>query len=146
MEAKFFSGLFEGDSPNGVKLGMGLTGGDFWSRILGCQNLYRGEVYTDVDLERIVASVDISDDTVRVASWFEHERLVAYRYMLRRANVCGDEERSGRAVVQVRFDEAGELVADVDSSVLGLPSDWYCSGHIGLDEIEGVAQLDVEIV
>ena len=30
MDVKFFDSLYEGDSPNGVKLGMGLTGGDFW--------------------------------------------------------------------------------------------------------------------
>jgi hypothetical protein len=146
VEAKFFSGLFEGDSPNGLKLGMSLTGGDFWVRVGGCQNLYRGEGYVDVDLGRIIASVDIGDDTVSVSAWFEHEVPGVYTYMLRRVNVCGDEEQSGRAVVRVRFDEAGELIADADGDVLVLPADWYCGGSIGLDEIEGVYQIDVEVV
>jgi len=146
VEAKFFSGLYEGDSPNGVKLGMSLAGGDFWVRVGGCQNLYRGEGDADVDLGRIVASVDIDVDTISVPACFEHEAAGAYTYMLRRVNVCGDEEQSGRAVVRVRFDEAGEIVADADGDVLVLPADWYCSGHIGLDEIEGVDQIDAEVV
>lgn len=146
MDAKFFSGLFEGDSANGVKLGMSLTGGDFWVRVGGCQNLYRGEGDADVDLRHIVVSIDIGDDMVSVPACFEHEATGAYTYMLRRVNVCGDEEQSGRAVVRVRFDEAGEFVADADGNVLVLPADWYCGGHIGLDEIEGVDQIDAEVV
>jgi len=146
MEVKFFSGLFEGDSPNGVKLGMSLTGGDFWVRICGCQNLYRGEGGASVDLERIVASVDIGDDMVSVPACFEHEATGAYTYLLRRVNVCGDEEQSGRAVVRVRLDDVGELIADPGGGVLGLPADCYCGGHISLDEIEGVDLIDVEIV
>ncbi len=49
MEAKFFSGLFEGDCVNGIKLGMGLTSGDFWPRVNGCLDLYRGESAYDID-------------------------------------------------------------------------------------------------
>jgi hypothetical protein len=49
MEAKFFDSLYEGDSPHGIKLGMGLTGGDFWPRIAGCQVLYRGHGIDRID-------------------------------------------------------------------------------------------------
>ena len=35
MDTKFFDSLYEGDSANGFKLCMGLTGGDFWARASG---------------------------------------------------------------------------------------------------------------
>jgi len=49
MDHAFFNSLFEGDSSNGRKLCMGLTGGDFWARITGCQNLYRGDTALEIN-------------------------------------------------------------------------------------------------
>ena len=92
MDAKFFDGLYEGDSPNGVKLGMGLTGGDFWSRVEGCRNLYRGEGPFDLDFERLVAVGDI--DASQIVSDAAHEAGSVYYYVLRDVNGCGDEVHS----------------------------------------------------
>ena len=55
MDVKFFDSLFEGDSANGVKLCMGLTGGDFWPQIMGCQIIYRGNSIEDIDFENVLA-------------------------------------------------------------------------------------------
>ena len=53
MDAKFFDSLFDGDSPNGIKLCMGITGGDFWAREAGCQNLYRGASIDVIDFDTV---------------------------------------------------------------------------------------------
>jgi len=117
MDAKFFDGLCGGDSPNGVKLGMGLTGGDFWCRPAGCRNLYRGEGPFDVDFDRLVAVADA--DAVRVVSKARHEAGAVYYYALRDVNGCGDETQS-RVMVRVVFDEEGRWVEPGCNDVLCL--------------------------
>jgi len=42
MEAKFFDSLNGGDSAKGIKLCMGITDGDFWTRTEGAAVLYKG--------------------------------------------------------------------------------------------------------
>jgi len=110
MDAKFFDSLFEGDSANGVKLGLGLTGGDFWSRLAGCQNLYRGPNAYDVDFDTILATDDINEVSVTVPNFAGHEALSSYVYVLRRANICGDEEHTSAAAVKVAFDDEGNFI------------------------------------
>ncbi len=107
MNAKFFDGLYEGDSPNGVKLGMGLTGGDFWCRVGGCRNLYRGEGPFDVDFERLVAVGDI--DAGQIVSRAGHEAGAVYYYVLRDVNGCGDELQSN-VMVRAAFDGEGNWI------------------------------------
>ncbi len=132
MDGKFYSGISEGDSPNGVKLGMGLTGGDFWPRAGGCQNLYRGEGDGAVDFSRIVVSVDVGEDLASVPAVFGHDAMGVYVYMLRRVNCCGNEERSERAVVRVGFDGAGELIGSACNVVFGLYADQTTDARIRL--------------
>ena len=132
MDGKFFSGIFEGDCPGGVKLGMSLTGGDFWPRPDGCQNLYRGEGDGLVDVIRIVASVDIGENLVSVPAVFGHDAMGVYVYVLRRANCCGNEEQSERAVVHVRFGGAGELIGSACNIVLGLYAEQITDARIRL--------------
>lgn len=107
MDAKFFDGLYEGDSPNGVKLGMGLTGGDFWCRVEGCRNLYRGGGPFDVDFERLVVVGDI--DANQIVSRAGHEAGAVYYYVLRHVNNCGDEVHSG-TMVRAAFDGDGNWI------------------------------------
>ncbi len=110
MDAKFFDSLYEGDSANGVKLGMGLTGGDFWARLGGCQNLYRGPNAETIDFDTILATRDIEEDSITVPGFTGHQVLSSYVYVLRRTNICGYEERTFRAALKVRFDGQGNLI------------------------------------
>jgi hypothetical protein len=111
MDAKFFSSLYEGDSPNGVKLGMGLTGGDFWPRPNGCQNLYRGPDLSGeaIDFENILASAGISQTQITAPSWLPHLPSTTHFYLVRRANGCGQEEHTLGAAEIIVIDETGEL-------------------------------------
>jgi hypothetical protein len=110
MDVIFFDSLFEGDSVNGIKLCMGLTGGDFWSRVNGCSNLYRGQSIETIDLEGIVAVSGVDCQSITVPPSIEHEAGQIYYYVLRRANICGNETGGFNAVVRISFDINGELV------------------------------------
>jgi len=110
MDAKFFNSLYEGDSANGVKLGMGLTGGDFWAQVAGCQNLYRGPNADDVDFDTLLVVADIDEESLSVPSFAGHQALSSYVYVLRRVNGCGDEEHTFGAAVKVSFDGQGNLI------------------------------------
>ena len=109
MDAKFFDSLFEGDSPNGVKLGMGLTGGDFWPRPAGCQNLYRGRSMESIDFTNVLAVADIAEGVIGPPGWLEHQAATTYFYVIRRANSYGAEERSLGAAVKITLDSNGDL-------------------------------------
>lgn len=110
MEVKFFDGSRGGDSQAGVKLCLGITGGDFWSRIAGCQNLYRGESIHGIDFENPLEVSDPDETLITISSLIEHQAGSVYFYALRKANRCGDEERNLSALVRVDFDEEGELL------------------------------------
>jgi len=110
MDVKFFNSLYDGDSPNGVKLGMVLTGGDFWPRLLGCQNLYRGESMLTIDFDDILVVTDISEGTISPPTWLSHQPASVYFYVARRVNGCGVEEHSLCAFTKVAFDSEGNLV------------------------------------
>jgi len=123
MDAKFFDSLFEGDSANGVKLCLGLTGGDFWARRAGCQKLYRGVSGFDIDFDAILASRDIDEASITVPNFAGHQVDSSYVYVLRRANICGDEERTFRAAVRLKFDENGDIVEPVCNDVFSLTAE-----------------------
>ena len=110
MDVKFFDSIYEGDSPKGVKLGMGITGGDFWSRVAGCQNLYRGESIHEIDFENLLAVSDQDAILITVPSLIEHQAGLVYFYAVRRANRCGDEERNLSVVLRAAFDEEAGLL------------------------------------
>ena len=109
MDVNFFDSLFEGDSPNGSKLCMGITGGDFWARINGAQNLYRGQKADAIDFETIIVSAEVDDDSIAVPAFIEHNISAYYVYVIRRTNCCGDEEQTLSAAVRVSFDANGDL-------------------------------------
>ena len=123
MDAKFFDSLFEGDSANGVKLCMGLTGGDFWVKLAGCQNLYRGASGFDIDFDAILASRDIDEASITVPSFAGHQADSSYVYVLRRTNGCGDEEWTFRAAVRLKFNENGDIVEHACNNVFSLTAE-----------------------
>lgn len=117
MDAKFFDSLYEGDSPNGVKLGMGLTGGDFWPRITGCQMLYRGPTMDLIDFTRILTVAEADASKISPPSYFPHNNGMMYFYVIRRANHCGCEEQTLAAVARLSIDASGELAEPLPNSV-----------------------------
>ena len=123
MDAKFFDSLFGGDSANGVKLCLGLTGGYFWSRLAGCQNLYRGVSGYDIDFDTILTAGDIDETSIIVPSFAGHQAGRSYVYVLRRTNGCGDEERTFGAAVRLKFDASGDIVEPACNDVFSLTAE-----------------------
>ncbi len=100
MDAEFFDSIYEGDSAQGTKLGMGLTGGDFWPRIDGCTLLYRGKDMQSINFQKLLAVGQACACFIRPPMYLEHEIDTMYFYLARRANCCGDEEQSLRAAAR----------------------------------------------
>lgn len=110
MEAKFFDSLFEGDSPVGVKFGMGLTGGDFWPRALGCYDLYCSADGISSDVEGLVAVVDAGSASITISDSVVSQSAGEFLFLLLAVNGCGDEENGSGSVLRLKFDEVGEMV------------------------------------
>jgi hypothetical protein len=117
MDAKFFDSLYEGDSPNGIRLGMSLTGGDFWSRIAGCSVLYRGTAMNMIDFTNILAVSEAEASEISPPNYIPHDNGSVYFYVLRRANNCGCEGQTLAAAVKVSIDDSGELAEPRPNSV-----------------------------
>ena len=117
MDAKFFDSLYEGDSPNGVKLGMGLTGGDFWPHVAGCSVLYRGSSMEGIDFASLLAVAEVEASEISPPSYILHNSGSIYFYVIRRANICGHEEHTLAAAVKVSVDANGELAEPQPSNV-----------------------------
>ena len=110
MDCKFFDSLREGDSANGIKLGMGLTCGDFWPRPDGCRNLYRGDGPFMIDIDSIITVCNIDSTTLAVPDIPGHDNGVRYYYLLRSADGCGHEENGLQSLLRVELDSNGDLV------------------------------------
>ena len=117
MDAVFFDSLFEGDSANGVKLGAGLTGGDFWAHISGCSLLYRGAGMESIDFENILAVGEADAEQISPPDYVTHANSSTCFYVVRRANACGEEEKTLAAAVRVKIDADGDLVQGGPNSI-----------------------------
>ncbi|MDH4237937.1 MAG: hypothetical protein OEW48_00080 [Phycisphaerae bacterium] len=117
MDAKFFESLYEGDSADGVKVGMGLTGGDFWPRIAGCSMLYRGTAMNLIDFTNILAVSEAEASEISPPIYASHDNGSIYFYVIRRANNFGREERTLAAAVKVSIDASGDLAQPQPNSV-----------------------------
>lgn len=110
MDSKFFDSLYEGDSANGIKFGMGLTGGDFWPRINGCSVLYRGSAMNLIDFTNLMVVAEMDSSEISTPCYIPHDNNSTYFYVFRRINGCGHEEHTLAAAVKVSIDSSGELV------------------------------------
>ena len=117
MDVKFFDSLYEGDSPNGARLGMGLTGGDFWPRVGGCSLLYRGPSMVLIDFTNILAVADAEASEISPPTCIIHDGGSIYFYMVRRVNSCGDEEYTLAAAVRISLDADGELAQPLPNNI-----------------------------
>lgn len=106
MEAKFFDSLFNGDSAKGIKLCLGLTEGDFWTRTAGAQILYKGQSIDDAETAGI-EDVSNVNEKFEIAGGRPSSR---WFYIVRRVNCCGIEEQTLKATVIVELDNSGNLV------------------------------------
>jgi len=123
MDVKFFNSLYdfnslyEGDSPNGVKLGMVLTGGDFWPRQQGCHTVYRGQDGNmDYDTIQAVMAVDAAEVSIA------NQNLPAdtiWHYLRRQVSDCGRESADSPACVVV-IDENGDMVGQTPNPPVSL--------------------------
>ncbi len=120
MDAGFFDSLFEGDSANGVKLSMGLTGGDFWPRPRGCQSLYRGGSIETVDFLTILTVRDVDSESMAIPDYVQHAGDTVYYYVIRRVNKCGQQEQTLSAAVKVAMDSNGDLAKPKPNNAFGL--------------------------
>ncbi len=111
MDSKFFDSLYEGDSAKGVKLGMGLTSGDFWARPTGCQTLYRGNSMETMDFLKILTVDEVDASQISPPDYVTHEASTTYFYVVHRVNNCGSEEQGLAAAVKVVIDANGDLAA-----------------------------------
>ena len=110
MDSKFFCSLFEGDCPNGVKLGMGLTGGEFWPQPAGCMTAYRGQDGSlEYDTIHAVMNVDAEQVTISNQAL---PPLTIWQYIRRRVSGCGLESADSPPVI-CRIDEFGDLILDM---------------------------------
>jgi hypothetical protein len=132
MDTKFFNSLYEGDSANGIKLCMGLTGGDFWARASGAQNLYRGQKADDIDFETIIAITNVDNNSVSVPSFIEHSSSAYYVYVIRRINRCGDEEQTLSAAVRAAFDADGDLTQAGTNRVFSIKAEQFNTDKVRL--------------
>ncbi len=122
MDAKFHTGLFEGDCANGVRLSMGITGGDFWARVGGCRNVYRGDAEgggEEIDFTKVLAVCDIEVSSIGVTA-VAHEADKSYIYAIRSVNCAGVEEQSLSAIEKISFNENGDIIGKTCNRILDL--------------------------
>ena len=118
MEIRFLrNALSPGMTSNGFKLGTALTLGWFWVRVGGCSVLYRGNSMERIDFESILTVVGPQASSISPPSYMQHNEDTSYYYVLRRCNVCGDEEHTLAAAVKVSIDADGELAKPQPNSI-----------------------------
>jgi len=133
MDVKFYKeALFGGMTSNGFKLGTVLSGGWFWLRNKGCMMLYRGEDFSVMDFENILAVFEIGAEQIEAPAWLEHKAGGRYLYAVRRANICGDEEKGLAALSVLEFDDEGNLEAAGPNRVFGLSAEVLATGEAEL--------------
>ena len=110
MESKWQKdSLFVGFTPNAFKLGTVLTLGWFWPRITGCCLLYRGFSMESIDLDNVLTVSELDCQTIQPPSYLSHASSTIYFYVVRKANQCGDEEKTLAAAAKVVIDADGNL-------------------------------------
>ncbi|MEN6384722.1 MAG: hypothetical protein ABFD79_05955 [Phycisphaerales bacterium] len=116
MEQKLFDCLSGGDSAKGVKLCLGLTDGDFWTRTAGVQTLYKGQCIDDIDFENIEAVSDVNQK-FEVQGGQPLSRLF---FVVRRVNGCGNEEKTINACLRIDFDEQGNVIQNGCNKIINV--------------------------
>ncbi len=120
MDVKFFDSLYEGDSANGAKLCLGLTGGEFWARPAGCHTVYRGQD-GDLDYDNVIGVMNLADADVTLALQALPANTIWY-YIRRQISDCGKESTDSPLCV-VRIDADGDMMADAPNAPINLEAE-----------------------
>ena len=129
MDVKFFDSLYEGDSPNGVKLGMGLTGGDFWPRPAKGSIVYRGQD-GDIDYDIIQAVMTDGDASVSI-SLQDLPASTIWHYLRRAFSDCGIESPDSYLCIVV-INENGDMIGDTPNGPSDLAIEQLIGGKLRL--------------
>lgn len=112
--------LFAGQTANGFKLGTVAALGWFWARTAGCTLLYRGDSMAVIDFDDVLRVSSNDAEEISPPPFAGGEEGRAYYYVVRRANRCGNIERTLAAAVRVEITGEGELAARRPNAVSGL--------------------------
>ena len=112
--------LFAGQTSNAFKLGTVLTCGWFWLRIGGCSVLYRGNSMEAIDFTNILTVADVDALEISPPDSVQHDSDSTYFYVIRRANICGDQEHTLSAAVKVSINAAGDLAEPQPNNVFAV--------------------------
>lgn len=129
MDTKFFNSVYEGDSPEGLKLCMGITGGDFWSRISGCHTVYSGQD-GNIDYDELLAVMDLDDTQVSIA----HQNLppnTIWEYIRRQVSGCGMESDDSPGCI-VAIDADGDMIGKAPNKPLSVTVEVLSGGRLKL--------------
>jgi len=129
MEAKFFDSLFGGDSAKGVKLCMGITEGDFWSRPAGCHTIYRGQD-GKMDYDNIQAAMDLNAADVAILAQDLPPNTI-WHYIRRRCGDCGLESPDSPACIII-INSDGDMIASTPNVVKHLTAVQLSGGRLKL--------------
>jgi hypothetical protein len=118
MDTAFYrDALFVGMASNAFKLGTVLHVGWFWPRLTGCSLLYHGDSIEAINFGRVTAVDDFDASRIAPPDYLLHQSNTTCFYVLRRANGCGDTERTSSASVKVVIDSNGDLAQLVPNSI-----------------------------
>jgi hypothetical protein len=124
MDSCFYKdALIAGMTPNAFKLGTVLHQGWFWPRPAGCSLLYRGDSIETIDYDQIVEVCDFNASEIQPPDYLLHQSNTTCFYCFRRANGCGDTERTLSASVRVAIDSEGNLAEPVPNSVFTIKAE-----------------------
>lgn len=129
MDAKFFDSIYEGDSPGGIKLGMGITGGDFWPRISGCHTVYKGQD-GDIDYDALLAVMDLDDTQVSMA-FQDLPPNTIWEYIRCQVSSCGLESAASPACI-VAIDADGDMIGNAPNAPLSVDIEVLSGGRLKL--------------
>ena len=109
MDPTFNNFLTFGQFGNGLQLQQVLLWGQFWTRLQGCYNVYRGyDHINNIDYDRIIATGK-SKGSLVLPTTVSHEANTDYYYSVRRASCSGKEEKGTLAIVRLSLDIDGKV-------------------------------------
>ncbi len=95
-----------GDSDKGVKLCLGLTEGDFWSRVRGANIVYKAQSLADMNFDDFEQVRNITEK-IELAGGQPSDRWLA---VVRAVSGYGQEEQTINNAVNVEFDSQGNIL------------------------------------
>jgi len=124
MDTAFYKdAFFAGMTSNAFRLCTVLHLSWFWPRLAGCCLLYRGDSIDTVDFNQIVAVDDFNAAEVSPPAYLSHGSNTTCFYVLRRANGCGDVERTLSASAKVSIDGDGNPTEPVPNSIFAIKTE-----------------------